>query len=247
VVGDVDMDEFSTVVSKDQESEEQVEGEGRDDEEVDGDNLADMYPEEGTPCRGWPSRCTRRPSFVPAISITPIRATAPRVAGFQTTAIVLAGPSACSNSTHFPAMPSSKAFETPVMFLPGLPSEVTSPAPERREARCAGGRWALPTGRIHRGRARPRPDSESPAGRTIWVTDRKALQRTGNSVDHGSDSDGGRRLRRLAASDLIRARRPKQFWPTSPHRPGRERPPKQTETVTAGTRAAAVHAAGSPA
>jgi hypothetical protein len=41
VVGDVDLDEFSTVVSKDQESEEQVEGEGRDDEEVDGDNLAD--------------------------------------------------------------------------------------------------------------------------------------------------------------------------------------------------------------
>jgi hypothetical protein len=36
VVGDVDMDEFSTVVSKHQESEEQVEGEGRDDEEVDG-------------------------------------------------------------------------------------------------------------------------------------------------------------------------------------------------------------------
>jgi hypothetical protein len=42
VVGDVDLDEFSTGVSKDQESEEQVEGEGRDDEEVDGDNLADM-------------------------------------------------------------------------------------------------------------------------------------------------------------------------------------------------------------
>jgi len=39
VVGDVDMDEFSTVVSKDQESEEQLEGEGRDNEEVDGDNV----------------------------------------------------------------------------------------------------------------------------------------------------------------------------------------------------------------
>src|SRR5437773_10121042 len=35
VVGDVDLDEFSTVVSKDQESEEQAAGEGRDDEEVD--------------------------------------------------------------------------------------------------------------------------------------------------------------------------------------------------------------------
>ena len=56
MVGDVEMDEFSTVVSKDQESEEQVEGEGRDDEEVDGDNLADMYPEKGTPRRGWPRR-----------------------------------------------------------------------------------------------------------------------------------------------------------------------------------------------
>ena len=56
MVGDVDMDEFSTVVSKDQESEEQVEGEGRDDEEVDGDNLADMCREEGAPRRGWPRR-----------------------------------------------------------------------------------------------------------------------------------------------------------------------------------------------
>jgi len=33
------MGEFSTVVSKDQESEEQLEGEGRDNEEVDGDNV----------------------------------------------------------------------------------------------------------------------------------------------------------------------------------------------------------------
>jgi len=38
VVGGVDMDEFPTVVSKDQEPEEQLEGEGGDDEEVDGDN-----------------------------------------------------------------------------------------------------------------------------------------------------------------------------------------------------------------
>src|SRR5438309_9090632 len=52
VVGDVDVDEFSTVVAKDQESEEQVEGEGRDDEEVDGDNLADKRPKEGAPRRG---------------------------------------------------------------------------------------------------------------------------------------------------------------------------------------------------
>src|SRR4030095_13342476 len=39
VVGGVDMDEFSTVVSKDQEAEEQLEGEGGHDEEVDGGDL----------------------------------------------------------------------------------------------------------------------------------------------------------------------------------------------------------------
>jgi len=54
--GDVDMGEFSTVVSKDQESEEQLEGEGRDNEEVDGDNVADMCLKEGAPRRGWPRR-----------------------------------------------------------------------------------------------------------------------------------------------------------------------------------------------
>src|SRR5262245_12816622 len=36
------MDEFPTVVSKDQEPEEQLEGEGGDDEKVDGDDLADV-------------------------------------------------------------------------------------------------------------------------------------------------------------------------------------------------------------
>jgi len=56
VVGDVDVDEFSTVVAKDQESEEQVEGEGRDDEEVDGDNLVDKRPKEGAPRRGGSRR-----------------------------------------------------------------------------------------------------------------------------------------------------------------------------------------------
>src|SRR2546425_5406721 len=56
VVGDVDMDEFSTVVSQDQEPEEQAEGEGGDDEEVDGDNVADMRLKEGAPRRGWPRR-----------------------------------------------------------------------------------------------------------------------------------------------------------------------------------------------
>lgn len=56
VVGDVDLDEFSTLVSQDQEPEEQAEGEGGDDEEVDGDNVTDMRLKEGAPRRGWPRR-----------------------------------------------------------------------------------------------------------------------------------------------------------------------------------------------
>src|SRR5215475_2453147 len=56
VVGGVDMDEFSPVVSKDQESEEQLEGEGGHDEEVDSDNLADVCLQGGPPRRGWPWR-----------------------------------------------------------------------------------------------------------------------------------------------------------------------------------------------
>src|SRR4030095_12662218 len=55
-VGDVDLDEFSPGVSKDQEAEEQLEGEGGDDEEVDSDNLADVCLQEGPPRRGWPRR-----------------------------------------------------------------------------------------------------------------------------------------------------------------------------------------------
>src|SRR5215475_8154376 len=46
LVGGVDMDEFSPVVSKDQESEEQLEGEGGHDENVDSDNLADVCLQE---------------------------------------------------------------------------------------------------------------------------------------------------------------------------------------------------------
>src|SRR4029434_9105198 len=56
VVGNVDVDEFATVVSENQEAEEQVEGEGRDDEEVDGDNLADMLLKKGAPRGGWARR-----------------------------------------------------------------------------------------------------------------------------------------------------------------------------------------------
>src|SRR4030095_3069769 len=53
VVGGVDMDEFSTVVSKDQESEEQLEGEGGHDEEVDGGDLMEMRLQERAPRQGW--------------------------------------------------------------------------------------------------------------------------------------------------------------------------------------------------
>ena len=42
VGGGGDMDKFSTAVSKDQKSEEQPEAESGDDEEVDGNNLADV-------------------------------------------------------------------------------------------------------------------------------------------------------------------------------------------------------------
>ena len=52
VVGDVEMDEFSTVVSQDQEPEEPAEGEGGDDEEVEGDNITDVRLKEGVPRRG---------------------------------------------------------------------------------------------------------------------------------------------------------------------------------------------------
>ena len=51
MVGDVDMDEFSTVVSKYHEAEEQAKGESRDDEEVDGDNLVTVRSQEGAPRR----------------------------------------------------------------------------------------------------------------------------------------------------------------------------------------------------
>src|SRR2546428_13867119 len=56
VVGDGDMDQLSPGVSKDQEYEEQVEGERWDDEEIDGDNVANMRLKEGAPRRGWPRR-----------------------------------------------------------------------------------------------------------------------------------------------------------------------------------------------
>jgi hypothetical protein len=41
------------VVSKNQEPEEKAEGERRDNEEVDGNNVMDMRLQEGAPRRGW--------------------------------------------------------------------------------------------------------------------------------------------------------------------------------------------------
>src|SRR5262245_20589859 len=56
VVGRVDMDEFSTVVVKDPEPEEQAEGQGRDYEEVDGGDLVAVRSQEGAPGGGGPRR-----------------------------------------------------------------------------------------------------------------------------------------------------------------------------------------------
>jgi hypothetical protein len=56
VVGDVDMDEFATVVPKNQETEEHAEGERGDNEEVDSDDVTDVRLEEGAPRGGRPRR-----------------------------------------------------------------------------------------------------------------------------------------------------------------------------------------------
>src|SRR5213083_2575112 len=54
VGGDVDMDEVAAIVAEDEEGKEQAEGEGRDHEEIDGGDLAEMGLEEGAPGRGRP-------------------------------------------------------------------------------------------------------------------------------------------------------------------------------------------------
>ncbi len=51
VVGDVDVNEFATIVAKHDEREEQTEREGRDDEEVDGNDVSGMSGQKGAP--GW--------------------------------------------------------------------------------------------------------------------------------------------------------------------------------------------------
>src|SRR5262245_28054416 len=61
MVGDVEVDELAAVVAKDDEREQQVEGEGRDHEEIDSDEFSGVRDQEGAP-RG--RRPRRRPVHV---------------------------------------------------------------------------------------------------------------------------------------------------------------------------------------
>jgi hypothetical protein len=56
VLGNIDAKEFAAVVAEDDEDKEQAEGEGGDNEEVDGDELSGMRGEEGAPGRRGPRR-----------------------------------------------------------------------------------------------------------------------------------------------------------------------------------------------
>ena len=47
MVGDVEVEEFAPVVAEDDEDEEETKGEGGDDEEVDGDHLAEVSRQKG--------------------------------------------------------------------------------------------------------------------------------------------------------------------------------------------------------
>ena len=58
---DVEVEEFAAVMAEDDEDEEQAKGEGRDEEEVDGDDLSGMRGEKRAP-RG--RRPRRRPMHV---------------------------------------------------------------------------------------------------------------------------------------------------------------------------------------
>jgi hypothetical protein len=51
LVSDADVEEFSAVVAKDHEAEEQAKGQGRYDEEVDGRNVVTVSSQEGSPRR----------------------------------------------------------------------------------------------------------------------------------------------------------------------------------------------------
>ena len=54
VVGHIDVEEFSALVVEDHEPEEQAEGQGRNDEEVDGGDLVAVRSQEGAPGGGGP-------------------------------------------------------------------------------------------------------------------------------------------------------------------------------------------------
>jgi hypothetical protein len=56
MVRNVDMDEFTAVMSQDDEHEEQAEGEGRHEEEVDSGDVPGMSGEKGAPRGGRPRR-----------------------------------------------------------------------------------------------------------------------------------------------------------------------------------------------
>ena len=56
MVGDVEVDEFTALVAKDDEREQQAEGEGRDDEEGAGDDVGGMGGQERAPGRRGPTR-----------------------------------------------------------------------------------------------------------------------------------------------------------------------------------------------
>jgi hypothetical protein len=56
MVGDVEVDGQAAVVAKDDEGEQQAEGEGGDDEEVDRDELSGVRRKEGAPRGRWPRR-----------------------------------------------------------------------------------------------------------------------------------------------------------------------------------------------
>jgi hypothetical protein len=55
MIGDVEMEEFAPVMPKGDEDEEEMEGEGGDDEEVDGGHVAEVSRQKSAPRRGGPA------------------------------------------------------------------------------------------------------------------------------------------------------------------------------------------------
>jgi hypothetical protein len=56
VVGDVEVEDFTAIVPEDDEDEEQAKREGRDEEEVDGNNISGMRSEKSAPGGRRPRR-----------------------------------------------------------------------------------------------------------------------------------------------------------------------------------------------